>query len=171
MNARFRWKAAGTRAMASYAEKEEQMKPFKRILVATDFSEASTPALKEAVEMAQDAGAVLMIAHAYEAPNMAQADAVAPGVYEEWDRNLRSAVETKLQPIVENAKNAGVNARPLILSGTPYEAITDAAKDHKADLVVMGTHGRKGVSRFFLGSVASRVISTVECPVMTVRAS
>ncbi|HEX7253007.1 MAG TPA: universal stress protein, partial [Thermoanaerobaculia bacterium] len=56
-------------------------------------------------------------------------------------------------------------------SGAPDEAITAAARDQKADLVVMGTHGRKGVSRFFLGSVASRVISTSECPVMTVRAS
>jgi nucleotide-binding universal stress UspA family protein len=171
MNTRLRWKTAGSWAIASVAEKEEPMKPFKRILVATDFSEASAPALKEAVEMAQDAGAVLLIAHAYQTPNMAQADAVAPGVYEEWDRNLRAAVETKLQPLVENAKSAGVNARALILSGAPYEAITEAAKDHKADLVIMGTHGRHGVSRFFLGSVASRVISTVACPVMTVRAA
>ena len=147
------------------------MKPFRRILVATDFSEASAPAIKEAVELAQDGGSLLFVAHAYQAPNMAQADSVAPGVYEEWDRNLRAGVEAKLSPLVEKAVKAGVNARPLVLSGAPDEAITAAARDQKADLVVMGTHGRKGVSRFFLGSVASRVISTSECPVMTVRAS
>src|SRR5262245_46776913 len=167
----FRWKTAGTRATVRGKEKEVSMKPFKRILVATDLTDASKPAFKEAVEMAQDAGAVLMIAHAYQTPNAAQADAVAPGVYEEWDRNLRSGVEAKLKPLVEEAKKEGVNARPLVLSGVPYEAIAEAVQTQRADLVVMGTHGRQGVSRFFLGSVASRVISTVTCPVLTVRAS
>jgi len=167
MNTRLKWKAA----IASTVEEEEPMKPFKRILVATDFSAASVPAMREAVELAQDVGSMLLVAHAYQAPNIAQADAVAPGVYEEWDRNLRLGVEAKLKPLVEEARKAGVNARPLVLCGAPYEAIADAVKEHKADLVVMGTHGRQGVSRFFLGSVASRVISTVSCPVMTVRAS
>ena len=146
------------------------MKPFKRILVATDFSEASAPAMREAVELAQDGASLLLIAHAYQPPNMTQADAVAPGVYDEWDRNLRSGVEAQLKPLVDEARKAGVNARALILSGTPYEAIAEAVQEQKADLVVMGTHGRQGVSRFFLGSVASRVISTVACPVLTVRA-
>ena len=58
-----------------------------------------------------------------------------------------------------------------MLFGTPYEAIVEAALENNADLVILGTHGRKGVSRFFLGSVASRVISTAPCPVMTVRAA
>jgi nucleotide-binding universal stress UspA family protein len=147
------------------------MKPFKRIMVATDFTEASTPAFQEAIELAQKNGSELLIGHAYQPPNMSMADAVAPGVYEEWDRNLRTQIEEKLQGLVDDAKKAGVLAKPLVLTGAPYEAIVDAAKENKADLVVMGTHGRKGVSRFFLGSVASRVISTAPCPVMTVRAA
>jgi nucleotide-binding universal stress UspA family protein len=166
MNSRLKWKTA----IASFIQEEEPMKPFKRILVATDFSAASAPAMREAVELAQDVGSMLLIAHAYQPPNISQAEAVAPGVYEEWDRNLRQGVEAQLKPLVEEARNAGVNARPLVLCGAPYEAIADAVLEHKADLVVMGTHGRQGVSRFFLGSVASRVISTVTCPVMTVRA-
>ena len=147
------------------------MNPFKRILVATDFTDASNPAFEEAIELAQKNGSELLIGHAYQPPNMTQADVVAPGVYEEWDRNLRTQVEQKLQDLVNDAKKAGVLAKPLVLTGAPYEAIVDAAKENKADLVVMGTHGRKGVSRFFLGSVASRVISTAPCPVMTVRAA
>ena len=147
------------------------MKPFHRILVATDFSEASTPAFKEAILMAKENGAELMIANAYRPPNIIEADSVAFGVYEEWDRNLRAEIEGKLNALVEEARKAGVDARPLILPGVPYEAITDAAKENDADLVIMGTHGRKGVARLFLGSVASRVISTAPCPVMTVRAA
>jgi nucleotide-binding universal stress UspA family protein len=147
------------------------MKPFKRILFATDFTDASKPAFEEAIEFAQKNGSELLIGHAYQPPSMTQADAVAPGVYDEWDRSLRTQVEQKLQGLVGDAKKAGVLAKPLVLAGTAYEAIVDAAKENKADLLVMGTHGRKGVSRFFLGSVASRVISTAPCPVMTVRAA
>ncbi|HYV42998.1 MAG TPA: universal stress protein, partial [Thermoanaerobaculia bacterium] len=72
--------------------------------------------------------------------------------------------------LVEDARSVGVGATPLLLTGTPYEEITEAAEDLDCDLVIMGTHGRTGVSRFFLGSVASRVVSTAPCPVMTIHA-
>jgi nucleotide-binding universal stress UspA family protein len=147
------------------------MKPFHRILVATDFTPASDPAFAEAIEMAKGDGTELFIAHVYQTPNMGQAQAVAPGVYDEWVQDLRDRVQERLEDLVEKAKGEGVHAEPLILTGTPYEAITEAAADKGADLVVMGTHGRKGVSRFFVGSVASRVISTAPCPVMTVHAA
>ena len=146
------------------------MKPFHRILFATDFTEASEPALAEAIEMAKSEGTELLVAHVYQLPNAAQATSVASGVYEEWTQNLRNRVEEKLAPLVERARAEGVNAEALVLNGTPYEAITEAAALNGADLVIMGTHGRKGVSRFFLGSVASRVISSAPCPVLTVHA-
>jgi nucleotide-binding universal stress UspA family protein len=171
MSSRLRWKTAGSQVIASAVEKEDVMKPFNRIMVPTDFTEASAPAFQEAIELARKYGSELLIGHAYQPPNMIPADVFASDVYEEWDRNLRLRVEEKLQGLVDDAKKAGVQAKPLVLSGAPYEAIVDAAKENKADLVVMGTHGRKGVSRFFLGSVASRVISTAPCPVMTVRAA
>ena len=147
------------------------MKPFNHILLATDFTEASTPAFRAAIEFAQGNGAEVTIVHAYQPPNMCQAEAVAPGVYDEWDRNLRTRIEAKLEGLVSEARKAGVRAKPLVLAGTADEVIVEAAENDKTDLVVMGTHGRKGVTRFFLGSVASRVISTSPCPVMTVRAA
>jgi nucleotide-binding universal stress UspA family protein len=152
------------------AKKEDVMNLFHRILVATDFSEASTPAFHEAILMAKENGSELLIANAYQRPNMLEADALAFGVYEEWDRNLRAEIEGRLNALVEEARTAGVAARPLVLPGAPHEAITDAAKENDADLVIMGTHRRKGVSRLFLGSVASRVIATAPCPVMTIHA-
>ena len=147
------------------------MNPFKRIIVATDLTPASEPAVLEAALLAKENGADLLIAHVYRLPSVSQAQSVAGGVYEEWDRNIRAEVEGKLRVLVQNAAEEGVKAEALVLTGQPYEAIVEAAKLNDADLVVMGTHGRKGVARFFLGSVASRVISTAPCPVMTVRAA
>lgn len=147
------------------------MKPFKRIIVATDFTPASEAALEEAIGLAKENGAQLMIAHAYQPPSLVEAQSISAGVYEEWDQNIRAEVKGWLQELVEKAAKEGVQAEPLILTGAPYEAIAEAAKFNEADLVVLGTHGRKGVSRLFFGSVAARVISTAPCPVMTVHAA
>jgi nucleotide-binding universal stress UspA family protein len=147
------------------------MKLFQRILVATDFSSASTPALEQAVKMAKRDGALLLIAHAYQEPGLVELSHAPAGVYAEWDRKLREAVERKLRPLVEYARKEGVEARALLLTGFADEAIIEATEQQRADLIVMGTHGRRGAARLFLGSVASRVISTAPCPVMTVRSA
>jgi universal stress protein A len=146
------------------------MKSFQRILFATDFSRASERALEAAFELAKENGAELLVAHAYQLPAMLPTDiSVSPAIYDELDTSLREGVRKRLETIVEEAHEQGINARPLILSGSPYDAIADAAREDKADLLVLGTHGRTGAPRFLLGSVASRVISTAPCPVMTVR--
>ena len=145
------------------------MKLFQRILVATDFSPASTPAFEQAVKMAKRDGALLLIAHAYQEPALVELSNAPARVYEEWDQNLLEGVERRLRPLVEYARKEGVEARALLLKGFADEAIIEAIEQQGADLIVMGTHGRRGAARLFLGSVASRVISTAPCPVMTVR--
>jgi len=145
------------------------MKMFQRILFATDFSPASIPALEQSVKMAGRDEALLLIAHAYQEPGLAELSQAPARFYEEWNRELRERAERKLQPLVEHAREEGVDARVLILTGFADEAIVEAAKHENADLIVMGTHGRRGTARFFLGSVAARVISAAPCPVMTVR--
>ena len=145
------------------------MKMFERILVATDFSPASTPALERSVKLAKQDGALLFIAHAYQEPALVELSHAPARAYKEWDQKLRDGVERKLRPLVEYARKEGVEARPLLLDGFADEAIIKAAKQQRADLIVLGTHGRRGAARLFLGSVAARVISTAPCPVMTVR--
>ena len=145
------------------------MKLYWKILVATDFSPASTPAFEQSVKMAKENEALLLVAHAYHEPALAALSGAPAAVFEEWDRKLQAAVEKKLQPLLESARKEGVEARALLLKGFADEAIVEAAKKQGADLIVMGTHGRRGAARFFLGSVAARVISTAPCPVMTVR--
>jgi universal stress protein A len=145
------------------------MKLFERILLATDFSPASTPALEQSVKIAKREGALLLIAHAYQEPGLVELSHAPAEVYEQWNQKLKEGTERKLRPLLESARKEGVEAEGLILTGFADEAIIEAARQQKADLIVMGTHGRRGAARLFLGSVAARVIATAPCPVMTVR--
>ncbi|HEY6148391.1 MAG TPA: universal stress protein [Thermoanaerobaculia bacterium] len=145
------------------------MKPFQRILMATDFSEASIPAWNRALSLATENAAALFVVHAYEPPNAVQASMVAPGVYEEWSQNLRAGAEQKLDLLVAEARKLGLQAHRSVAAGHVDEAIIKTAQELDADLIVMGTHGRKGASRMFLGSVAARVMATAPCAVLTVR--
>ncbi len=144
------------------------MKHFRRVLVATDLTPASTPAVRKAIGLAAENGAELILAHAYQPPSLILEGYVPPATYDSWDESVQSDARRKMQPWLDDAEKAGVPVRALILTGTPEEAILGAARDCGADLVVMGTHGRTGVSRFFLGSVAARVVAAAPCPVITV---
>ena len=143
------------------------MKNFHRILVATDLTPGSKAVSDEAIEMAKGNGSELLFTYAYTPPEVVEA--VGKGDYDKWDANIRAKAEGKLQTLVNDATKKGVTATSLVVYGVPYEAITLAAKEKKADLVMLGAHARTGVPRFFLGSVASRVIPTAPCPVLTVQ--
>jgi len=82
---------------------------------------------------------------------------------------VRSQAQKQLDKLLAKARAAGVRARGLLLEGVPHDRIVRAAKSRRADLVVIGTHGRTGLARLFLGSVAGRVVAAASCPVLTVR--
>jgi nucleotide-binding universal stress UspA family protein len=147
------------------------MSRIRTILHPTDFSRASTPAFKRAVEMAKDNRAQLLIVHvlAPPAPLMMADGYVAPSVYDDMEAAARAGAQKHLRKLVQKARQSGVRVKPLLLEGVAHERITQAARARKADLVVIGTHGRTGFARFFLGSVASRVLATASCAVLTVR--
>lgn len=151
------------------AARGEREHHISRVLVATDLSPASTAAVRKAIAIARENGSTLLLAHAYQPPSLVLEGYVPPVTYEKWDDSVREDVRMKMQPFLDEAEKAGVAAEAVILSGTPNEAITEAAREAHADLVVVGTHGRTGMPRFFLGSVAARVVSSAPCPVMTVR--
>jgi nucleotide-binding universal stress UspA family protein len=71
--------------------------------------------------------------------------------------------------LVDRAKKAGIRAVGLLLEGDPAQQIVRAARSKRAELLVVGTHGRTGLSKLFVGSVAARVVATASCPVATVR--
>lgn len=95
---------------------------FHRILVATDFSPASGPAVQEATKLAQKNGAELLIAHAYEPPSPLQVDGyVAPWIYNEWDETLRNEAEHVAALGVASLLRSGAASRVLILAATRSE--------------------------------------------------
>jgi nucleotide-binding universal stress UspA family protein len=147
------------------------MSRIRTIVHPTDFSRASTPAFKRAVELAKDRRAQLLVVHvlAPVAPIMMADGYVAPKVYEDMEAAARAGAQKQLRRLVDQATRAGVRVKPLLLEGIAHERIAQAARSRKADLVVIGTHGRTGFARFFLGSVASRVLAICPCPVLTVR--
>ncbi len=146
------------------------MKAIRNILVATDFSPASRAAFVRALDMALGNEAALWIAHVAPAVGPMSPDGyVLPRMYEEMERAIRSDAQKRLGTLLARARKAGARGRALLLKGTAHEAIVRAARAHRADLIVLGTHGRTGVARFFVGSVAARVVATAHCPVLTVR--
>jgi len=141
-----------------------------RILAATDFSAASAPAVEQAVRIARSEGAELTLVHVYEPPGAASFGSyvASPGLYDEIEHALRAGAEKSLAPLVEAARKEGVPTSGLVLRGIAHSGITEAAAKIRADLIVIGTHGRSGFFRFLLGSVAQKVIAAAPCPVMTV---
>jgi len=146
------------------------MKRVRRILHPTDFSRASRAAFAKAVEMAGANGAELVVAHVLNpVVPMVGDGSVVPKVYEDIEASARAGAKKELDRLLARAKKTGVRARGVLLEGATHEQITRVAKSARADLIVIGTHGRTGLAKFFLGSVAGRVVSTAACPVLTVR--
>ena len=147
------------------------MTRFRRILCASDFSKTAGRALAAAIDLARANRARLTFVYAY-VP-------IAPLVPEQYidslalsrlDLDTRRWVEREMARLVRRAKKAGVRAAAAMVTGDPSAQIVRTARSTRADLIVIGTHGRRGVSKFLLGSVAERVIATAPCPVLTVRA-
>jgi nucleotide-binding universal stress UspA family protein len=141
----------------------------RRILHPSDFSPASRAAFAKAIALAKQNHARLIVAHVL-APVMPMADGyISPEAYAQMEAAGRRYGQKHLAALVAKAKKAGVGARALLLDGIVSDRIVRAAKSQHADLIVIGTHGRTGIARFVLGSVANRVVSHAGCPVLTVR--
>ena len=147
------------------------MARIRRILHPSDFSKASAAAFTKAVELAKTNGAELVLLHVLAPPLalMAGEGYVSPTVYEDLEQSARAYASKELARLVAKAKKAGVRAKAVLRDGVAHEQIVRAARSPQADMIVIGTHGRTGLAKLFLGSVAGRVVSTAKCPVMTVR--
>ena len=142
-----------------------------RILHPTDFSRASRAAYAKAVQLAKKDRSELLIAHVLPpvAAGMAGDGYMTAKLYQQLEDANRRQGQKQLDALVAQARKAGVRARGLLLEGVAHDRIARAARAQRADMIVMGTHGRTGLARFMLGSVASRVASHARCPVLTVR--
>ncbi|MEK6530780.1 MAG: universal stress protein [candidate division NC10 bacterium] len=146
------------------------MKGVRRILHPTDFSRASGAAFLKAVALAKEGRAELLLVHVLLPPTPFIGDGyISPKTYEELEAWARRGAMRVLAKVVAKAQKAKARVTAVLLEGVPYDRIARAARSKRADLIVMGTHGRSGLSKFFLGSVAERVIALAPCPVLTVR--
>jgi nucleotide-binding universal stress UspA family protein len=139
---------------------------FKHILVATDFGEPAERAMDTAIALAEELGqAALTLVHVQYIPRPIYDIAVV------WPADeLASRAQKALDSALACAKKRYPKCEGVLLAGDPAEQIIQTVKQRGADLVVIGTHGRQGLPRMLLGSVAERVMRTCPVPVLTVHA-
>jgi nucleotide-binding universal stress UspA family protein len=147
------------------------MARMRRIVHPTDFSPASAPAYRKAVELAKDSGASLLVVHVLPSLPMLPDAYIAATAYDDMLQAHRRQADHEMQRVVKRARAAGVKATGTVVEvGVAAEQIVRFAKRQAADVIVMGTHGHGALARAILGSVAERVLSRAHCPVLTVRA-
>ena len=136
----------------------------KRILVPTDFSETSEAALKYGVALARAFKGQLYLLHVPEHRGGApEADPI--GLVGE---TTQTAAHERLVALLTEQEIQELRPERVLQGGKPDHAIVQYAKEHEIDLIVMGTHGREGVARVLIGSVAEKVVRRAPCPVLTV---
>jgi nucleotide-binding universal stress UspA family protein len=147
------------------------VKRIRRILHATDYSKASERALQEAVDFAKQNNAEMLVVHVIQpvVPYVAGEDIGAAELYVKLEESTKQEAQRSMNKLMQRLERLRIKAKSLLLRGIPADQIVKAAKNRKADMIVIGTHGRTGLSKLFMGSVASRVISTAPSPVLTVR--
>lgn len=140
----------------------------KRILVATDFSTQAHNAVDYAVELSVRLQAPLLLVSAFQIPMYPLPEgafvAGGPAIAEILERVSRDLAAEKKRAVDLGA----LQVDSLVVEGAPANEVVRIAKEHNIDLIVVGSHGRGGLSRAILGSVADRVMRTAHCPVMVV---
>jgi nucleotide-binding universal stress UspA family protein len=143
---------------------------FTNIVVATDGSKYSVAAASEAIGLAKRNGSALTVLSVVPADidtpvdvgfTVNQQELIAEKEMQEAEKNARA--------VKEAAQKENVSVKALIMSGKPADAIIEIAKERRADLIVLGSHGRTGLERLLMGSVAERVIVLATCPVLVVK--
>ncbi|GEJ58123.1 universal stress protein [Anaeromyxobacter diazotrophicus] len=143
------------------------MGAFRHILFATDLDGSSAGALQVALDMASSMNAALSVVHVCELGGYAAAAMCEAGG--DLASPLVEEAQRALERLVARADRDGVHPRALVKLGAPWQEIVAAAEEERADLIVMGTHGRRGLAHALLGSVAEKVVQTSPVPVLTVR--
>jgi len=138
----------------------------RRILAPTDFSPVSLEAVEYAAQVAAEFRAELAILYvedtSYAFPQQLIASEAAVRVL----KQARRAAQHQLARLGERLRKAGVRVHTVILEGAAATRIVEAAAKLRADWIVLGTHGRTGAPRAFLGSVAERIVQRAPCPVL-----
>lgn len=140
-----------------------------KLLHPTDFSECAAHAQAAAIDLARTLGAeIVLLQVLVETPLYGENVLNMPKVQSVYDAQRKWAEET-LEARVADLRQRGMKASYRVQAGVPFEEIVRIAEEERADMIVMWTHGRGGLNRVLLGSIAERVIRLAPCPVLTVR--
>ncbi len=144
---------------------------FKHILLPTDGSELAAPMIRQTMAFARDAKARVTVVHVQQE---FQVFTIQPEMLadtrEQYRRDSQQQSQRYLDQALREAKELGVACDTLLVeSEQPYEAITQAAKDHGCDLICMASHGRRGVKGLLLGSETQKVLIHSDVPVLVFR--
>jgi nucleotide-binding universal stress UspA family protein len=143
------------------------MTRFRQILIPVDFEKPSQEALEVAIDFTLAFDAKLTLIHAWEVPSAAYAAmTVVPA--DLWTAIEQAATE-QLKSTLEYVRKRLPRAEAILAKGPPAHEILAATDRTKADLIVMGTHGRRGLSHVLLGSVAEKIVRLSPVPVLTIR--
>ena len=147
------------------------MTTLRRILMAVDFSDYSNEAVEVAVYLAQKLGGEIYLLHVFELPFYPPPGMAlnVPAEVHRWVKEVKEEESKRLNKLTEEIRKKEVPVHPMLKEGVPFLDILKTAEEIPADLIVLGTHGRTGVTRMLIGSVAQRVSQKARCPVLTVR--
>jgi nucleotide-binding universal stress UspA family protein len=145
------------------------MVPVKKILAPIAFDQGGKNALEYAVRLAAQLGAAVRAVHVYPIPVYGFPDG-ALITSADLAAKLSAEAQKQLDAAVASQSGRGAEISGVLLTGSPWEEIVQTALKENADLIVMGTHGRRGVSRALLGSVAEQVLRGSTVPVLVVHA-
>jgi nucleotide-binding universal stress UspA family protein len=146
------------------------MSTIQRIVVATDFSDLADTVVDQALDLAKQLGASITLVHSYEIPIYGFPDGVLVAPAETAAR-ISTAAQSSLENLAGRHAPRGVPITTVLRMGAAWDEINAVAAETKADLIVVGTHGRRGLARALLGSTAERVIRTATLPVYVVHAA
>jgi len=141
----------------------------QRILLPTDFSEHSQAAVRYACELAERFGAELHVLHVLETHATSTPEFGMGLVLPATAHEPRAAAEKKLEGVIDAGWAANHALCKSIAEGPPSDAINHYARDHAIDLIVISSHGRSGLAKALVGSVADQVVRKAPCPVLVVR--
>lgn len=145
------------------------MKEFKTILFANDFAETSEEVFDYAMSLARKYDAKLLIVHVINEPVDLRGFYVPHISFENLEKEIAEGAEKMMEKFCRTKVKDFTNYETFILSGIPYEEIMKKADEAGASLIIMGTHGRRGLDHMLFGSTAERVVRGAGCPVLTVR--
>jgi universal stress protein A len=145
------------------------MPRYRRILVPTDFSDGVKEALSHAAELGRKYEASLVLLHVVDSRYYPSAFFPSYDYFSRMLTEFKAKAEAEMKNLSKSPRFRGVKTSTLIKEGDPSEEIVATAREQKADMVVMGTHGRTGLEHLLIGSTTEKVIRTSPCPVLTVR--